>query len=541
MFNRRNWLKRSSVLALLGFALLRTSILPAYAETVDNSPVSDKWALVVGVSKFKNPSLNLRFAAKDAEDFRDYLINKGHFAADHVKLLTNEQATEKEIVSELGGKWLPHVAAPDDLVVIFLSSHGSPAYMDTAGVNYILAHDSDVEDLYSTALEMQDLVEVISKRIHAKRVILIIDACHSGALELGAKGLTRSNFDINELALGTGRVVISSSLPEQVSWELKGQSNSIFTRELIDTLSSEGNRSLLDSFKALKDSVQRTALKERGVLQTPVLKSTWSGVGPVLSVMPHAQLVAHRTAASSDSPPQTTQPEPIQISSNMTAEPAPIQTTSQTGSPTTEASQQATPLPEKKEVELAPPDRVAIVPFTGPLKTKIDLPPGTKVLWGKISSPADLVGLAPRLSERLFYSLRDKFNDRILGPRSTGIALSAMLNVDSGSKIDTRQWTPSQWKSLAQTLQAKYLITGTVDEADWSTSFLANKYTAIVSAKLISGETGQILANADGIRVHKAPTHGDVTGGRKYFEGTVMGEAARALSKQLSGPLKKDN
>ncbi|MBS2004865.1 MAG: caspase family protein, partial [Cyanobacteria bacterium SZAS LIN-5] len=132
-----------------------TNVGPAFALEDDayNTPVADKWALIVGVSKFKNEKLNLRWAAKDAQDFYQYLISKGQFAPDHVKLLTDEQATEKEIVSELGGKWLPHVAAPDDLVVIFISSHGSPAYMDTAGVNYILAHDSDPDDLYTTALE----------------------------------------------------------------------------------------------------------------------------------------------------------------------------------------------------------------------------------------------------------------------------------------------------------------------------------------------------------------------------------------------------
>ncbi len=118
----------------------------ALDEDTYNTPVADKWALIVGVSKFTHENLNLRWAAKDAEDFYQYLITKGQFKPDHVKLLTDEQATEKEIVSELGGKWLPHVAAPDDLVVIFISSHGSPAYMDTAGVNYILAHDSDPDD-----------------------------------------------------------------------------------------------------------------------------------------------------------------------------------------------------------------------------------------------------------------------------------------------------------------------------------------------------------------------------------------------------------
>lgn len=90
------------------------------ADTVD-SPVGDKWALVIGVSQFKNQNIPLlKFAAKDASDFANYLVKDAHFAPDHVKVLTNEQATQKHIMSELGSKWLPHVATPDDLVVIFI-------------------------------------------------------------------------------------------------------------------------------------------------------------------------------------------------------------------------------------------------------------------------------------------------------------------------------------------------------------------------------------------------------------------------------------
>ncbi len=504
--------------------------LPAAALNEDsyNTPVADKWALIVGVSKFTNEKLNLRWAAKDAEDFYQYLITKGQFAPDHVKLLTDEQATEKEIVSELGGKWLPHVAAPDDLVVIFISSHGSPAYMDTAGVNYILAHDSDPEDLYATALEMQDLVEVVSKRIHANRVILIVDACHSGALEVGGKGLSRSNFDVNQLALGKGRVVLSSSLPEEVSWELKDIHNSIFTRILIDTLSnSPENLSLFDAYKTLKDSVQRTSLKERGVLQTPVLKSTWLGKPPILAVTPSKRLAGTVTPAIATTTPITP--------------PTPPPNTTTTTTPTTTTT---APLPPQPPVIAAPielPPNIAIVPFVGPFICRIQqLPPNAKVLWGKVSSPAELAGLAPRLSESMFYALRSQFRDRAMGPRLTNMSLSNMANLKRTDQVDTRSWTPDDWKKLGQSLQARYIITGWIDAADWATSTMANKYTTYVSAKVVSGDTGKELIFIDRLKVHKAPTHGDLLGGPKYYENTMMPACAKAIVKQLLTTLKKD-
>lgn len=553
---------------------------PAVALEDDayNTPVADKWALIVGVSKFKDEKLNLRWAAKDAQDFYQYLISKGQFAPDHVKLLTDEQATEKEIVSELGGKWLPHVAAPDDLVVIFISSHGSPAYMDTAGVNYILAHDSDPDDLYTTALEMQDLVEVVSKRIHAARVILIVDACHSGALEVGGKGLSRSNFDVNQLALGKGRVVLSSSLPEEVSWEMKDIHNSIFTRLLIDTLSnSPENLSLFDAFKTLKASVQRTALKERGVLQTPVLKSTWVGKPPILAVTPTRQMAGSaipKTLQDGERQPNTavTPLPPIKKLPPTTIDsyrlPVATAATTSPGTATTitATSRGATPTatttvtttiattpagktdvavwPAQPPVAVAPnalPSNIAVVPFVGPLTCRIQqLPPSAKVLWGKVSSAAELAGLAPRLSESMFYVLRSQYHDRALGPRLTNMSLSTMPGLTRTDQVDTRLWTPADWKKLAQSLQAAYIITGWIDAADWATSMMANKYTTYVSAKVVSGDTGQDLIFIDRLKVSKSPTNGDLLGGPKYYENTMMPACAKAILKHMQTTLKKD-
>ncbi|MBI4534349.1 MAG: caspase family protein, partial [Candidatus Melainabacteria bacterium] len=62
---------------------------PANADAVtETAPaVADKWALVIGISRFKDPSVKLKYASKDAKDFYDYLVSQAHFAPDHVKLL----------------------------------------------------------------------------------------------------------------------------------------------------------------------------------------------------------------------------------------------------------------------------------------------------------------------------------------------------------------------------------------------------------------------------------------------------------------------
>jgi tetratricopeptide (TPR) repeat protein len=260
----------------------------AVNEQSASRPVKDKWAVIVGISKFENPDLNLHYPSKDAEDFYKYLTTKGNFAKDHVKLLVDENATRQNILTLVGDKWLPHVANPDDLVVIYISSHGSSSEMDSEGVNYLLAYDSNVDSLYSSGLAMQDLTRTIKARVHSDRVVMILDACHSGAATPDSKGIERGgNVNAAAIAQGTGQLVISSSAPDQVSWESKKDENSVFTKYLMEGLAQKGDKTTLeDAFQFMKDKVQQEVLAERGVLQTPVLRSKWKGSDLVLNAKP---------------------------------------------------------------------------------------------------------------------------------------------------------------------------------------------------------------------------------------------------------------
>src|SRR5262249_22264994 len=192
------------------------------ATPAPDRPVADKWALIIGISEFADSSLNLKYPAKDARDLYDYLVGDGHFAKDHVKLLVNEKATREQILSAVGDQWLPKVANPDDLVVVFISSHGSPSDANVGNVSYVIAHDTDMSNLYGTGVAMQDLSDIFKTRIKSDRLVLIMDACHSGNAGSESRGIVRStNLNAEEIAQGTGKIVISSSEPSQLSWESK--------------------------------------------------------------------------------------------------------------------------------------------------------------------------------------------------------------------------------------------------------------------------------------------------------------------------------
>ncbi|MGD9683550.1 MAG: tetratricopeptide repeat protein [Candidatus Obscuribacterales bacterium] len=252
-------------------------------------PVKDKWALVVGISNFKDPSLNLKYSAKDAIDFKNYLVTKGHFKPDHVKLLTDKAATRENIVSTLGERWLTRVANRDDLVVVYVSSHGSSAKRDVAGVNMLVAYDTNIDNQLATGIPMEWLSQIIKDQVHCDRVVLILDVCHSGAAKTASsKGLVRRfDFNLDEVGAGSGQIIVCSSQSDQVSWESSKYPNSVFTRRLIEGLERNGNATRLsEAFSYLKEHVEEEVLRDRAVVQTPVLKRKWTGDDVILSVPP---------------------------------------------------------------------------------------------------------------------------------------------------------------------------------------------------------------------------------------------------------------
>jgi tetratricopeptide (TPR) repeat protein len=255
-------------------------------ESGATKAIADKWALVVGISNFEDPTINLKFAAKDATDFANYLSQTAGFKKDHIRLLTNDAATREGIIQSMGTKWLGRLAAPDDLVVVYVSSHGSPANDDT-GVNFLVAHDTDKNSLVSTGIPLQWLSKMIQEQVHSNRVVLILDVCHSAAAT-GGKSLGRSiSATPQNLSIGEGQMVICSSSQEQVSWESKNYPNSVFTRKLIESLGTK--TPITDAFNRLKTEVQLEVLRDRSSLQTPIIWSKlWRGSAPVLSIEPAA-------------------------------------------------------------------------------------------------------------------------------------------------------------------------------------------------------------------------------------------------------------
>lgn len=319
----------ASLLALLlSPASFAQDPAPPAFDSAENRPVTDKWAIVVGISKFEKSDIpELKYSAKDARDFYDYLIKEANFKPDHVRLICDEKATRRRILSELDSLFLGRVAKPDDLIVLFFSTHGSPSQLDKLGKNFIVAYDSDPKELFATGIDMQAITRDLKERVDAKRVLVVLDACHSGGVSPHSKGITRiGNFDTDTLAIGSGQMVICSSEPDQQSWESKRYNNGVFTRKLLEGLRSKGAGTAVDeAFSSVTDLVQNEVREDYpGQRQTPVLKSKWQGDKLILAVRPASPSPVPQSVVFDLEPDSAAAPAPVRAQAGT----APLSTSS---------------------------------------------------------------------------------------------------------------------------------------------------------------------------------------------------------------------
>ena len=221
-------------------------------------PIQQKWALVVGLSHFHDATIpSLEFGVQDAQSFYGTLVNAkyGKFPADHVRLLIESQATTEGIREGLN--WLARMASPDDLVVVYVVTHGSERTLDTAGANYIITYDTELgaeqnpDTLYATAYPIVDLANAIATRVKARRAAIFLDTCYSGAAAAdSAHELKPASISAETLARatqGTGRVVMAASKTDQPSLESTQLAHGYFTYYLVQALQQLGGGAPVDT------------------------------------------------------------------------------------------------------------------------------------------------------------------------------------------------------------------------------------------------------------------------------------------------------
>jgi hypothetical protein len=271
---------------------------PPAAPAPPPAPPSTQWAVVIGVASYESSAVpRLRYAVADADAVYQTLITAG-FKKENILLLTDKterKPTLRNIKWALG-TFLARSAHKDDLVMIYFAGHGA-SEVDQRGIErdglskYLVPVDADPDDLYSTALPMDEMQNVLA-RIEAERVTVFLDACYSGAAggRTFASTKTRTvNVDdifLDRLTRSKGRAIVTASRPSELSIELAELGHGIFTYYLVRGLQgyADNNRdgivSLQELYEYLAQEVSRKS-RQVGGNQHPMLKGELEGVLPL--------------------------------------------------------------------------------------------------------------------------------------------------------------------------------------------------------------------------------------------------------------------
>lgn len=220
-----------------------------------------KYALIVGINRYdnKDQGINaLRFAVGDANAIYRSLVDprRGGFKPEDVTLLT-DSTNQKPTNTNIGRALNQLITATheDDLVLVYFSGHG----YEEEGRAYLLPTNADLTALDYSAIERDAFVRQIDK-IPAKKVVVVLDACHSGGVNRGGKGVGRdaalSNRYYDSFASSQGRAFIASSSGGELSWEDEDARHGVFTQSLVQALSGAADLQPADGLVTLHEVQQ---------------------------------------------------------------------------------------------------------------------------------------------------------------------------------------------------------------------------------------------------------------------------------------------
>jgi uncharacterized caspase-like protein len=241
----------------------------------------ERWAVVIGISEHKHKSLNLKYAARDAEEFYNLLISPigGSFEPDHVVKLIDQQATTDNINEALR----IFLAKPgkDDLLIFYCACHGSPDFSSANAKDvYLITHDTDPSKIAVRGLPMKHINDAL-KATRPNRIVVFADTCYSAAIAGDGKDRSpeQSNGQINnyyreELSTAKeGIALLASSEANQTSQEDAkwGGGHGVFTYYLLKGLQGEAdsNNNGLVTVGELFEYVRKEVREATGDKQHP--------------------------------------------------------------------------------------------------------------------------------------------------------------------------------------------------------------------------------------------------------------------------------
>lgn len=281
------------------------------AQGKDKQHLPNLYAIVGGVSDYDGDALDLRFAAKDAEDFsnalrlganRLFCPSQTAECLDKVNITTlstlrekaEEQPTKENFKKAFAA--IARKAKPEDILVVYLSGHGVTLGTGTDTYFYLTGEARSVsrEDLAKTfqtvTISNDELTDWLTPNLNnlndiyikALKQVIILDTCAAGNF---AKDEWKTDKDLSGdqiramefLSDKTGTFILMGSAANRPSYEANRYNQGLLTFSLLEGMKglalqrTTGNIEVGLLFDYAANRVPNLA-KEVSLQQTPIIK-----------------------------------------------------------------------------------------------------------------------------------------------------------------------------------------------------------------------------------------------------------------------------
>ena len=237
--------------------------IPMTSKTADNT-----FAFIVGNENYLD-AIKVPFAKNDANIFAEYCKRTLGLPKDNVKVykdatfgvLVNAVSTIKKIAKAYEGKLN---------IIFYYSGHGIPD--DTSHEAFMLPIDADGRNM-GICYSLDKLYKEL-KDTHAQKVLVLLDACFSGAVRgngmiVEAKGVA---IKPKKNVVDGNIVVLSAATDKQTAYPFEQEGHGLFTYYLLKKLHDTcGNVTLGELQSYIKSEVGKKAIVIKGKEQTPTV------------------------------------------------------------------------------------------------------------------------------------------------------------------------------------------------------------------------------------------------------------------------------
>lgn len=198
----------------------------------------DAYAVIIGITDYRSNKIpKVKYAKRDAETVKDYLINMCGIPRENIMMLIDEKAAKSDLEAYIE-EWLARNVSKNSFVFVYFAGHGTPN--PEKGDAYLVPYDGEpgfISKLYPLSRFYNSLEELPTDNI-----VVALDACFSGAG--GRSVIEEGKRPLVPVKIPTAvkkAAVITASGADEISQDLDTKRHGLFTYYFLKGLRGEAD------------------------------------------------------------------------------------------------------------------------------------------------------------------------------------------------------------------------------------------------------------------------------------------------------------